>query len=187
MISLSQLWLPIVLGSVAVFIVSSLVHMVFRWHKADYQKLANEDEVRAVMRKGPAAPGQYVVPHCPDMKQMQTPEMQQKFKEGPVALMWVRPNGLGPMGAMLGQWFGLSAVISVLAAYIAAHTLGAGADPMNVLRVISTIGFMAYGAGSVSDGIWMGKPWRAVAKDMLDALLYGFATAAPFALMWPKA
>ena len=187
MITLTQLWLPIVLGAVFVFIASSLVHMVFKWHNADYRKLPNEDEVRAALRKGSPAPGQYVVPHCLDMKQMQTPEMQQKFTEGPVALMWIRPNGAGSMGKMLGQWFALSLGVAFFTAYVAAHTLAPGTAPMGVLRVTASIAFLAYATGSVSDGIWMGKPWAAVAKDLLDALLYGFATGAAFAWLWPAA
>jgi hypothetical protein len=185
MITLAQLWLPIVLGAVFVFVASSLIHMAFKWHNADYRKLPNEDEARAAVRKGSPAPGQYVVPHCLDMKQMQTPEMQQKFAEGPVALMWIRPNGPGSMGRMLGQWFALCLVVSFMTAYIAAHTLAPGAAPMNVLRVTANIGFLAYATGSAMDGVWMGKPWASVAKYLLDALIYGFAAGAAFAWLWP--
>lgn len=52
------------------FIASSLVHMVFKWHNSDYRKVANEDEVMAALRSGSPTPGQYVFPHCMDMKQM---------------------------------------------------------------------------------------------------------------------
>ena len=69
---LAQLWLPIVASAVLVFIASSLVHMVIKWHNADYRKLANEDEVRAAVRAGGPAPGQYVIPYCADMKDMGT-------------------------------------------------------------------------------------------------------------------
>ena len=48
MLTLASLWLPIVLAAVAVFVVSSLIHMVFRWHASDYRKLSNEDEVREI-------------------------------------------------------------------------------------------------------------------------------------------
>ncbi|MGH6962223.1 MAG: hypothetical protein ACREE7_17210, partial [Dongiaceae bacterium] len=89
MVTLTSLWLPIVLGAVFVFVASSLIHMVFRWHNADYRKLPNEDDVRAVIGKGSPAPGQYSLPHCLGPKDAQKPEIQQKFAEGPVALMWV--------------------------------------------------------------------------------------------------
>ncbi|MGQ0587117.1 MAG: hypothetical protein ACT4PK_07940 [Gammaproteobacteria bacterium] len=185
MVSLASLWLPIVLGAVAVFFASSLIHMVFKWHNADYRKLSNEDEVRAAIRKGSATPGQYSVPHCLGPQDMAKPEIQQRFVEGPVAVMWVLPNGMPNMGKMLGCWFALNLLVSFMVAYIAAHTLAAGTAPMQVLRVTASIAFLAYAVGSVSDGIWMGKPWAAVAKDLLDALIYGFAGGAVFAFMWP--
>jgi len=187
MITLTQLWLTILLGAVFVFIASSLVHMVFRWHKTDYGKLPNEDEVRAVVRKGAGTPGQYMFPHCAGPKEAQAPEMQQKFTEGPVGVLRVLPNGAPAMGKLLGQWFALNLVVSFLIAYIAAHTLAPGAAPMHVLRVTASIGFLAYAVGSVGDGIWMGKPWAAVGKDLLDALIYGFAGGAAFAWLWPAA
>jgi len=36
---LSSLWLPILLSSVFVFLVSSLIHMATPWHKGEYPKL----------------------------------------------------------------------------------------------------------------------------------------------------
>ena len=42
MISLDQLWIAIALSAVAVFLASSLIHMVLKWHNSDYLKLANE-------------------------------------------------------------------------------------------------------------------------------------------------
>jgi hypothetical protein len=39
-------WLPILLSGVVVFGISSLIHLVFKWHASDYNGLANEDAVR---------------------------------------------------------------------------------------------------------------------------------------------
>jgi hypothetical protein len=33
----------------------------------------------------------------------------------------------------------------------------------------------------------MGRPWAAVAKDLLDSLVYAVATAFAFAWLWPHA
>jgi len=41
MTGLSALWLPILLSSVIVFIVSSIIHMASPWHKSDYPKMQN--------------------------------------------------------------------------------------------------------------------------------------------------
>jgi hypothetical protein len=184
MVSLMSLWLPIVLGAVAVFFASSLIHMVFKWHNADYRKHPNEEGLRGTLAN--TAPGQYSVPHCLGPKDMQDAAIQKKFTDGPVAMMWVLPNGMPNMGKMLGQWFALNLLVCLLTGYIAAHTLAAGTAPMQVLRVTASIGFLAYAVGGVSDGIWFGKPWAAVAKDLADALIYGFAAGAVFAAMWPQ-
>lgn len=187
MISLASLWLPIVLGAVAVFITSSLVHMVFKWHNAHYLKFSNEDEVRAAIRKGAPAPGHYVVPHCLDPKDMQTPEMQQKLVEGPQGHFFIRANGMPSLGKHLGSWFALAVVVSLLCAYVAKHALAPGAAFGDVLRIVWTAGLMAYGVGPVMDGIWHDRPRSEVLLDLLDALIYGVSLALPFALLWPKA
>ena len=82
--TITQLWMPNVATAVFIFIASSLIHMVFKWHNSDYRKLANEDDVRAALRATSPGPGQYIVPHCADMKDMAAEAMQKKFIEGPI-------------------------------------------------------------------------------------------------------
>src|SRR5881398_3695080 len=62
MTGLGALWLPILLSSVAVFVVSSVIHMMSPWHKSDYPKLANEDQVMDALRRFAIPPGDYFVP-----------------------------------------------------------------------------------------------------------------------------
>jgi hypothetical protein len=186
MISLSQLWIPIVLAAILVFVASSLVHMVFKWHNSDYLKLAKEDEVRAVIRASNPSPGQYVLPHCADMKDMAKPEFKQKFIEGPVGMLTLRANGAPNMGSSLGLWFAYTLAISVIAAYVASRTLPGTASFLQVCRVAGTISFLAYAGGSVQNAIWMGKPWSSATKEVIDALIYGGLTAVALAWLWPR-
>src|SRR5437867_2290374 len=46
MTGLAVLWLPILVSSVLVFVVSSAIHMASPWHKSDYPKVPNEDRLR---------------------------------------------------------------------------------------------------------------------------------------------
>jgi hypothetical protein len=186
MVSLTQLWIPILLSAVLVFVVSSLIHMVLKWHASDYNALANEGEVRAAIRKGTPAPGQYVLPHCSDHKDMAKPDMVAKFEEGPVAYLVVSPNGAPAMGKALGLWFLYAVGVAFMAGYVAAATLHAGTHYLTVFRVVGTVSFLTYAGGSVSAGIWMGKPWSSVAKDLLDGLLYGLVSAGAFGWLWPR-
>jgi hypothetical protein len=187
MISLLDLWAPILVAAVLVFVASSLIHMVFRWHNSDYWKLANEDEVAAALRKANAAPGLYMIPHCIDMKEMQSEAMQRRFQDGPVAAVLLRASGLPNMGKSLGQWFAFNIVIAVFAAYLASRTLGVHADPAQVFRVVATICFLAYAGGSLQEAIWYGKPWRAAFKEIGDGLIYGAVSGLAFAWLWPGA
>jgi hypothetical protein len=185
MIFLDQLWIPIILSALLVFGASSLIHMVLKWHNSDYLKFRNEDEVRAAIRATNPVPGQYILPHFPDMKDMQRPEAQQKYKEGPIGFLFLKASGVPRMGASLGFWFLLNVVIAFLAAYLASRTLPTGASFLQVCRVVGTVSFLAYAGGSVQSGIWMGKPWRSVAKEIADGIIYGAVSAAVFGWLWP--
>lgn len=186
MVSLAQLWIPILLSAVAVFAASSLIHMVVKWHASDYRSLSNEDEVRAAIRKGSPTPGQYVMPHCSDMKDMGKPEVQEKYKEGPVGFLVLIPNGAPAMGPALGKWFVYTALVAFMAAYLASRTLAPGTHYLQVFRVVGAVSFLAYGFGSIQMGIWMGKPWSSVIKDLVDALIYGLVSAGVFGWLWPR-
>ena len=180
-----SLWLPILATAVFIFIASSLIHMVFKWHNSDYKKLSNEDEVRATIRSGSPAPGQYVVPHCTDMKDMGGAEMQKKFIEGPVAFLTVRKNGAPTMGTALTLWFIYSLLVAAAAACIASGTFSLKADPRQAGQLVGVLSFMTYVGGSIQMGIWMGKPWGSVAKDALDGFIYAVISALTFMWLWP--
>ena len=186
MVSLTQLVVAIIGSAVAVFVASSLIHMVFKWHNKDYRGFANEDAVRAAIRASSPEPGQYVVPYCPDMKDMAKPEVQQKYVEGPIAFTMVMPNGKPTMGPMLGKWFVLNVLVAIVAGYLASRTVPAGASFLAVARVVGLVTFMSYAAGSVSYSIWFGKPWGSTLKDLLDAFIYGLVTACVFGWLWPR-
>ena len=44
------IWLPTVASAVAVFIVSSVIHMATKWHANDTMRLPNEDAVANLLR-----------------------------------------------------------------------------------------------------------------------------------------
>lgn len=182
---LPQLWLPILVAAVAVFIASSLIHLVLKWHNSDYRQLANEDEVQAALRAGSPAPGQYVLPWCPGMKEMESEAMKQKFAQGPIGFITVRPNGIPHMGGTLLQWFILNLVVAAVVAAIALQTLGLSGDEHDAAHLAGLLTFLTYAGGSVQLGIWMGKPWSSVFKDLLDGLIYGTVTALAFMWLWP--
>jgi Flp pilus assembly protein TadB len=180
-----QLWMPILLAAVLVFAASALIHMVFKWHNAEYRRINDEDAVRAVLRAAGATPGQYMFPHC-DPKEMGSPEVLQKFKEGPVGFVTLGAPGAPSMGKPLGQWFVLTLLVALAAGYLASRTVPVGASFLAVARVVGLVSFLAYATGSVINAIWFVRPWGSVAKDVLDSLIYGLVSAAAFGWLWPR-
>ena len=55
-----------------------------------------------------------------------------------------------------------------------------------VFRITGTVAWLAYGAATVPDAIWFGRPWSAIGKNIFDALMYGLLTAGVFGWLWPR-
>lgn len=185
MVSLLSLWLPILVGAILVFIVSSIIHTVLTYHQNDYQKIPNEEQVAAALRPLAIPPGDYVVPKPASAKEMKTPEFQEKVNRGPVAFMTVLPNGPFAMGKQLAQWFVYCVVIGIFAAYLASRTLAPGAEYLEVFRVTGTVAFAGYGLALVQGAIWFRRDWSATLKSVFDALVYASLTAGAFGWLWP--
>lgn len=182
-----SLWIPVLVSSVAVFVVSAILHMVLKYHAADFRPLPDEEGARAALGKSAIPPGLYFVPHCTDMRATREPAMAEKWQKGPVAMIAVSPNGLPSMGKALGLWFLLTFVVSFVAAYVARHTLAPGADPLLVMRVTGTVAFAAYGLGQVTNSIWHAHPWPNTFRALFDALVYAGVTGLVFRLLFPAA
>jgi len=180
-----QAWLPIVVAAVGVFFASSLVHMLFKWHVSSYGALSNEDAVRDAIRAGSARPGMYVLPRCTDMKQMREEPMLKKYREGPVGFLTLIPPGEPGMGKQLLLWFAYNLLVAAAGAFCAVKFVGLGADGHDAAHVAGALALLAYGGGPIQQAIWMGKPWGAAAKELLDALIYAVVTALAFAALWP--
>jgi hypothetical protein len=182
---LAQLWLPIVLSAVFVFVASSILHMVLKfWHTPDYRGFSNEDEVGAAIRNGNAAAGMYNMPYCTPEK-MKDPAMQDKFRQGPIGVFYLRKPGVPNMGTYLGQWFAFCLFVAFLCALLAVHVFGAGADHRRVFHVIALAAFMGHGLGPLPSAIWWGQPWRVAIKHTIDGLIFAILTGLTFAWLWP--
>jgi hypothetical protein len=184
MVSLGSLWLPILLSAVAVFIASSVIHMLLTYHKKDIAPVPNEDRVMDAVRGTPR--GVYVFPYAAGMKEMNDPAIQEKYKRGPVAVLTVLPTGPVNMGKILPQWFVLTLVVSLFVAYILSRTVASGAEYLGVFRIAATITFLAYAGAEASHSIWAGQPWSNTLRHFVDALVYGLVSAGVFGALWPR-
>jgi hypothetical protein len=182
-VSLMSLMWPILLSAVIVFIASSVIWMVVQYHNADWKKLPDEVTARAAL-KG-TAPGQYSVPHAATAADRNSPDWQEKYKQGPAAMVIVFPHGSLAMGKQLTQWFIYCAVVSILVAYVTSVALTAGAEYLQVFRIAGTVAVLSYAGAAPMKSIWFGHQWSATAKDALDGLIYGLLTAGVFGWLWP--
>ena len=55
-----SLWLPILLSAVAVFVVSSIIHMVLGYHANNFKKIPDEETFRAAVGPLNVPPGEYI-------------------------------------------------------------------------------------------------------------------------------
>lgn len=180
MISLASLWAPILLSAVFVFVVSSLIHMLLPYHKSDFGKVPDEDEVMAVLRKANIPPGDYAMPRADSMKEMGSPEFIEKCTNGPVLFMTVLKSGPMSMTSSLIQWFLYSVVVSFVAAYITSRAVAPGAHYLEVFRFAGCTAFAGYALALVQNSIWYKRAWSATLKSMFDGLVYALVTAGTF-------
>jgi hypothetical protein len=186
MISLTALWLPIVLSTVIIFFASFIIHMVLTYHRSDYRALPDEERITDAMRsagvtRGPA----YFFPYFP-FKEMKSPSTIEKMKRGPVGFLTVLPSGPPSMGKNLVQWFLYCIVISIFAAYLSGRLLAPGTAFLQVFRVIGTVAFLGYGAAHAQESIWGGRSWVVTFKHLFDSVIFAALTAGTFAWLWPK-
>jgi hypothetical protein len=186
MTGISALWLPILLSSVIVFVVSSVIHMALPWHKNDYGKVPNEDKLRDALRPLGVPPGDYMVPRPSNMQEMRSPEFLEKMKKGPVMMLTVIPNGPPSMGKPLVLWFLCSAVVGLFAAYVAGRALPVGAPYLRVFQLVGATAFVAYAAALWQMSIWYRRAWSTTIKATIDGLVYALLTAGTFGWLWPR-
>ncbi len=178
---LTELWMPILVSAVAVFLVSSLFHVALPFHRNDYTKLPGEEHVLESIRGQQVPPGEYVFPRPESMKEMAEPGMIEKYTRGPVGFLTIVPSGPPSMGKNLGQWFGYSVLVGIFAAYVASFTK---TESAMVFRLTSTIAVIGYTFTHIYNSIWKAQKWGTTAKFVLDGVIYGLVTGAVFRWMW---
>lgn len=185
-VGILQLWLPILLSAVIVFVASSIIHMVLPFHKSDYRKLPDEEKVMDALRSAGVSPGRmYYFPYT-SHKEMNSPAMVEKFKRGPIGGLVIRPTGVPAMGKFLVQWFLYCVVVGIFVAYLTGRTRPAGSSYLEVFRVAGTSAFLGYSVALIQDAIWKAEDWVVTCKHVVDGFIFALLTAGTFGWLWPK-
>lgn len=185
-IPITTLWLPILVGAILVFVMSSVIHMLLPYHRNDYARLPDEDRVMDALRAFQIPPGDYVLPHADGPESMRSEAFRQKVEKGPLAAITVMPpHAFSNMGPQLVQWFAYSLLVGIVAAYLGGRMLEPGADYLMVFRVTGTVAFAGYAMALMQQSIWYYRSWSATLKSMFDGLVYAALTAGAFGWLWP--
>jgi len=185
MVGPDALWLPILLSSVFVFVVSSIIHMMLPWHKNDYPRVPNEDKLMDALRPLAVPPGDYMIPRAGSMQELRTPEFAAKLEKGPVLMLTMMPNGPLSMRKSLVYWFLYSVVIGIFAAYVAGLSLPVGAPYVRVFQLTGITAFIGYSLAIWQMSIWYRRAWTLTLKTTADGLIYAVLTAGTFGWRWP--
>ncbi|MDQ2985890.1 MAG: hypothetical protein M3R13_04110 [Armatimonadota bacterium] len=177
---LSDLWMPILVSAVFVWIASFLMHMVLPFHKGDWKGLPDENRVAEALSGIPA--GNYMLPHG-TMADMKDPAFQERQRRGPNGTITIW-DGMVNMGKNLVLTLLSYILIGVFVAYVCWHAF-AGDTPeyLDVFRIAGTVAFMAHGLAYIPHVIWYRhvRLW----PELLDAAIYGMVTAGTFGWLWP--
>ena len=164
---LTQLWLPILLSSVFVFLASSIMWMALPHHKADIKVLPDEKALTEQLGKLDLPPGTYMWPNCGSGESQSSPEFTARMDAGPwgsINILGCKPN----FAANLALVFLFYLVVSVCVAYIMTRSLAAGASCESLFSVAGPTAILAYCAGGIPGAFFMGKPKRFMFTDFID-------------------
>lgn len=184
MIPLTELWLPIVVATVFVFIASNLIWMVLQFHKKDWGELPDEDAARSGIGAD-TPPGEYSFPFAASPDEWKSEDWQSKMNEGPVGFVTIMPKGMPKMGKTMVQWIVFIVVIEIFVAYLAGQVLPPGEDYLRVFQVVGTAAILGFAGGIAPEAIWMGRKWGNVIRMIIDGIVYGLITAGTFGWLWP--
>jgi hypothetical protein len=183
LVSLADLWLPVLVAAVAVFFLSMIAWTVAPHHKAEFRKLAAEPGFLDALRKINIPAGGYFFPYV-DGAGMKTEEGKRLMNEGPWGRMRLYGKKPGMGGSLLGS-FVLYLIVSVGVAFIGSATLPASAGFERVLHVLGVAAILAYSAAVMPQIIWFERSWRMFFTHLFDGVVYGAATGLIFAWLWP--
>jgi hypothetical protein len=186
MADLIQLWLPILVSAIVVFIASALAWTVLPHHRCDFKGFPDQKKFDDALASLGIEPGLYMFPYSQDPKAMREPAFMERWKAGPSGSLnlWAKcPN----MGRNMALSFLFYLITSIFVGYLTLLVRAPGDSFIEVFRVAGTAAILAYCFGGIPKDIWFNSPRRVVLTNLIDTIVFGLLTAAAFAWLWPAA
>jgi len=183
MVGIAELWLPILVSGVLVFIVSAIIWMALPIHTPDIKTL--DDEASFDNAVGPLniKPGLYMFPGCHG-KDIKSDEFKARWKAGPWGMITIQA-GPSNFGMNLLKCFISYLIIAAMCGYLAGIGLAPGAEYMDVFRVVGTAAVLGYCMGGLANDFFLAKPTRFIVTSLFDGVVFALVTAGVFAWLWP--
>lgn len=180
---LLDMWLPILVSGVLVWIAGFLMWMLLGLHKNEWLELPDERGFMGAMLEMGVKPGQYAFPFSDNGKRMKDPEFQERMNRGPLgyARIWPGPPNMGLFmaGTLAVNW-----VIAVFVAYIGSLAAFPESPYLAKFRVIGATAVAIYTLGRLPNDIWFRTPPASVGRNLFEGVVYGLLTAGTFAWLW---
>ena len=180
---LIDLWLPILINGVVLFVASFIAWVILPHHFGDKRKLDEEQKVMDLVRELNIPPGNYMFPYAKNKQEQGSAEFRERYVEGPRGILDVYATANMGLNMVLTVVFFL--ITSAVIGYITHFTCppgDAGVDFMRVFRVAGTIGILTHGSSGVLNGIWFK---RRSFTDIIDGIVFGVILGLIFAALWP--
>ncbi len=184
---LTELWLPIVLSAVIVFISSAVLWMALPLHKNDFVAPPDEASIMNAVTTHGFKPGQYYIPWCNHGEGgHKDPAFIEKMKRGPWVMLTVMDKAPSFPRSLM-QWFIYQLVLCALIGYCAWAALGErlNLEYLEIFQVVGAIALLAQAGMALQDSIWKGSSWRLSITKLIDGVVYALLIAGVFAWLWP--
>jgi hypothetical protein len=184
---MSELWLPVLLSSLACLAISAIVWGVLPLHVREHRRLPAEPELLDALRRQMPAPGIYSFPYSGTCGVSATrADVVANLQRGPVGFLVIGRTGARRALVPLAQYFVFFAIVAMLTAYVASIAgLKDGAPFLRVFRLVAIVSSMALTLGSAPLSIWFSRPWKSWLLHCADGLACGLAMGTVFGWLWP--
>ena len=183
MVSVIELWLPILVGAVIVFFGSAIIWMATPLHTPDI-KPAPEGLEKAVAELKMER-GHYLFPMGGNgPKDMKDRAFMERFDRGPWGSITI--SGKPNFGLNLARTFAVYLVTLVFVAYVTGQALGPGAAYFDVFRVAGAAAVLGFTFGGLPNDVFFAKPTRFVISGIIEAAILATLAAGAFAGLWPE-
>lgn len=175
-------WLPILVCTIALFLASFLSWMVLELHAKDWVKIDNEDKLINTVRELDVPVGNYMFPGANSNKEMNDPEYQAKYKQGPRGILTILPTANMAINLALTMLYFFCC--SATFAYLASFVFDAAPDSLTKFRFVATIALLTFLASTVQHAIWFRSR---ITGHVIESIAYSLIAGGVFTLLWPAA